>query len=558
MLEEKLLENAESDIYPFHMPGHKRRLSACDSYKIDITEIEGFDNLHHAQGILKEAQEKAARLYGSKKAYYLVNGSTCGILAAVSAATSKRDKVIVARNSHKAVYNALYLNELIPTYVYPVITDMGIQGQISVDSVQKAIEETEDASAVIITSPTYDGISSDIARIAELAHAKGMVLIVDSAHGAHFGFGYGMPENVIKQGADIVIESVHKTLPAYTQTALLHICSDRVKPEAIERYLDIYETSSPSYVLMAGIERCIDMVADQKDRLFGGLQHNLDSFYNKVSGLKHLKVLTKADLKADEAFDFDRSKIIILTDKAGMSGQDMWDILLRKYHIQIEMAAGNYAVALSSIIDAEEGFDRLAEALVDIDQGIECDRYIDICKTADEGLVTDVGKTTDGVHDISVDINIHECASSIKDSGKSQAVKAGKYSNYIVNAEIYHPNERSLEIFEAEDAYKTQCKYEAEEGYKTQDIFGDKEACKTQGTYEVGRTHRLQALQVPLDEAAGQVSASYINLYPPGIPLVVPGEIISPRLVKDLKTIIKLNLELQGLTENNFITILKG
>lgn len=528
MLKEKLLENAKSDIYPFHMPGHKRRLSADDACQIDITEIEGFDNLHHSQGILKEAQEKAARLYGSKRAYYLVNGSTCGILAAVSAATSKRDKVIVARNSHKAVYNALYLNELIPTYVYPVITDMGIQGQISVEAVQKAIEETVDASAVIITSPTYDGISSNIAQIAELAHAKGMVLIVDSAHGAHFGFGYGMPENVIKQGADIVIESVHKTLPAYTQTALLHICSDRVKPEAVERYLDIYETSSPSYVLMAGIERCIDMAAEQKDKLFGGLQRNLDSFYEKVSGLKYLKVLTKADIKAGDAFDFDRSKIIIFTDRAGMSGQDMWDILLQKYHIQIEMAAGNYAVALSSVMDTEEGFDRLAAALIDIDQGI------------------------------SEAVNVHECQALKNDRERSQPIKAGRCSKHIVNAEIYHPNERRLEIFEAEDAYKALCRYGAGDAYKTQCRYGTEGAHKAQGSYEVKTENRWQVLQVPLEEAAAQVSASFINLYPPGIPLVVPGEIISPRLVRDLKTIIKLNLELQGLTENNFITILKG
>lgn len=528
MLEEKLLENAKSDIYPFHMPGHKRRLSADDVCQIDITEIEGFDNLHHSQGILREVQEKAARLYGSKKAYYLVNGSTCGILAAVSAATSRRDKVIVARNSHKAVYNALYLNELIPTYVYPVITDMGIQGQISVEAVQKAIEETVDASAVIITSPTYDGISSNIAQIAELAHAKGMVLIVDSAHGAHFGFGYGMPENVIKQGADIVIESVHKTLPAYTQTALLHICSDRVKPETVERYLDIYETSSPSYVLMAGIERCIDMAAEHKDKLFGGLQRNLDSFYEKVSGLKYLKVLTKADIRADDAFDFDRSKIIIFTDRAGMSGQDMWDILLQKYHIQIEMAAGNYAVALSSVMDTEEGFDRLAAALIDIDRGI------------------------------SAAVNMHECEALKNDRERSRTIKAGRHSKHIVNAEIYHPNERCLEIFEAEDAYKAQCRYGAGDAYKTQCRYETEDAYKSQGSYEVRTENRWQVLQVPLEEAAGQVSASFINLYPPGIPLVVPGEIISPRLVRDLKSIIKLNLELQGLTENNFITILKG
>ncbi len=546
MLEEKLLENAESDIYPFHMPGHKRRLSAHDAYQLDITEIDGFDNLHHAQGILKEAQEKAARLYGSKKAYYLVNGSTCGILAAVSAATRKRDKVIVARNSHKAVYNAIYLNELIPTYVYPIITDIGIQGQISREAVQKAIEETRDASAVIITSPTYDGISSDIGQIAELAHANDMTLIVDSAHGAHLGFGYGMAENVIKQGADIVIESVHKTLPAYTQTALLHLCSDRVSQEAIEKYLDIYETSSPSYVLMAGIERCIDMVADQKDQLFGTLQHNLDVFYDKVSGLKHLRVLTQADLKADEAFDFDRSKIIILTDGTGMSGQDMWDILLQKYHIQIEMATGNYAVALSSVMDTEEGFDRLAEALADIDSDIERERLMD--KVVDEGLVIDAAKTTDEAHGMNADVNVHECTDLEKDSRK----------NLSINAEIYHPNERSLEIFEAEEGYKTQDIFEYKETCKTQCKYEAEEAYKPQSSYEVKPANRLHALQVPLDEAAGQVSASYINLYPPGIPLIVPGEIISPRLVKDLKTIIKLNLELQGLTENNFITILKG
>ena len=297
-----------------------------------------------------------------------------------------------------------------------------------------------------------------------------------------------------------------------------------MKPETVERYLDIYETSSPSYVLMAGIERCIDMAAEQKDKLFGGLQRNLDSFYEKVSGLKYLKVLTKADIKADDAFDFDRSKIIIFTDRAGMSGQDMWDILLQKYHIQIEMAAGNYAVALSSVMDTDEGFDRL----IDIDQGI------------------------------SEAVNVHECQALKNDRGRSQPIKAGRCSKHIVNAEIYHPNERRLEIFEAEDAYKALCRYGAGDAYKTQCRYGTEGAHKSQGSYEVKTENRWQVLQVPLEEAAAQVSASFINLYPPGIPLVVPGEIISPRLVRDLKTIIKLNLELQGLTENNFITILKG
>ena len=481
MLEKKLIDYSKSNIYPFHMPGHKRRLESCNPYELDITEIEGFDNLHHSEGVLKEAQDKAAKLYGSKKAYYLVNGSTCGILAAISAATRKGDKVIVARNSHKAVYNALYLNELNPTYIFPRITRFGLQGQITVEDVQQAIEQTPDAKAVIITSPTYDGITSDVCAIAKIVHEKNMILIVDSAHGAHFGFGYGMPQNVIKQGADIAIESVHKTLPAYTQTAILHLCSDRVKAQKIERYLGIYETSSPSYVLMAGIERAINLVEKEKGNLFGTLEYNLDRFYSKVHKLKYLKVLTRDELTREEAYDFDRSKIIILTTKAGISGQDMWDILLEKYGIQIEMAAGNYAVALSSIMDTKEGFDRLADALIQIDDDID-NRLINNKRfDADETI--------------------------------------NRKTDKIINASIYHPNEKKLEIHQADE-------YDMEE--------------------------------IPLDEAKGKVSGAYINLYPPGIPLIVPGEIISERLISDLQMIKALDLELQGLTENNFIIILKG
>ena len=486
MLEKKLIDYSKSNIYPFHMPGHKRRLESCNPYELDITEIEGFDNLHHSEGVLKEAQDKAAKLYGSKKAYYLVNGSTCGILAAISAATRKGDKVIVARNSHKAVYNALYLNELKPTYIFPRITRFGLQGQITVEDVQQAIEQTPDAKAVIITSPTYDGITSDVCAIAKIVHEKNMILIVDSAHGAHFGFGYGMPQNVIKQGADIAIESVHKTLPAYTQTAILHLCSDRVRTQDIERYLGIYETSSPSYVLMAGIERAINLVETQKENLFGSLEDNLDRFYSKVNELKYLKVLTREELTVEEACDFDRSKIIILTTKAGISGQDMWDILLEKYGIQIEMAAGNYAVALSSIMDTKEGFDRLADALIQIDDDI------------DNRLINN--KTINNKRfDADETIN--------------------RKTDKIINASIYHPNEKKLEIHQADE-------YDMEE--------------------------------IPLDEATGKVSGAYINLYPPGIPLIVPGEIISERLISDLQMIKALDLELQGLTENNFITILKG
>ena len=212
------------------MPGHKRnRASSADDFLFerDITEISGFDNLHHAEGILKEAQEYAAQIYGTKKCFFSVNGSTAALLAAVSASVNKGGKILVARNCHKAVYHAIYLRELVPTYIYPQSdNDLGINGSISVSRVERYLEENPKIEAVLITSPTYDGVVSDVRKIAETAHKHGIPLIVDEAHGAHFRFSDYFPVSAADLGADVVIQSFHKTLPAMTQTAVLHLCSD--------------------------------------------------------------------------------------------------------------------------------------------------------------------------------------------------------------------------------------------------------------------------------------------------------------------------------------------
>ena len=192
-----------------------------------------------------------------------------------------------------------------------------------------------------------------------LADGYGALLIVDEAHGAHFGFGGGFPQNAIALGADAVIVSLHKTLPAFTQTALLLLGG--MREAAVEKFLGIYETSSPSYVLMTGIERCIHYVCDNKETAFAQLRSRLDRFYQKVSGLSHLNVVRKSDFSADEAYDFDESKIIIFTKEA-MNGHTLLELLLKKYELQLEMAAGNYVLALASVMDTDEGFDRLADA----------------------------------------------------------------------------------------------------------------------------------------------------------------------------------------------------
>lgn len=195
-----------------------------DPYSIDITEIDGFDNLHHAEGILKESMERAAEIYGADQTCYLVNGSTCGILSAVCGSTAWGGKLLMARNCHKSAYHGLILNHLEPVYVYPsYLEGPGISGGVCPSDVRRILEQDKkrEIQAVLVVSPTYEGVVSDIAGIAAAAHEHGIPLIVDEAHGAHLPFGgreNGFPEPALSMGADVVIQSLHKTLPCFTQT----------------------------------------------------------------------------------------------------------------------------------------------------------------------------------------------------------------------------------------------------------------------------------------------------------------------------------------------------
>ena len=196
---DRLKEYGESDFYAFHMPGHKRQEELGitlfpNPFSVDITEIDGFDNLHHPEGILKESMERAAAVYGVDRTYYLVNGSTCGILAAISSAVSDGKKLLMARNSHKSAYHAAMLNRMETEYIYPeIIEESGIQGGIEPGELRRILEADKEnrIGAVFLTSPTYEGIVSDIKSLAEIAHERGVPLIVDEAHGAHFAFYEG-------------------------------------------------------------------------------------------------------------------------------------------------------------------------------------------------------------------------------------------------------------------------------------------------------------------------------------------------------------------------------
>lgn len=462
-LYEKLTEYKDRDYYPMHMPGHKRNLSLLsmvNPYSIDITEIEDFDNLHHATGILLEGMEKCATLYGSDHTDYLIGGSTAGILTAISASTRKNDKILVARNSHKSVYHAIYLNELDPVYLYPeVLPEFGINGGIRPQAVEEMLIKYPDIKLVVITSPTYEGIVSDICRIANVAHQYGIPVMVDEAHGAHFGFHKGFPPNSVSLGADLVIHSIHKTLPAFTQTALIHTNGNLVNYEEIKRYLSIYQTSSPSYILMAGMEQCIGLLKEKREELFEIFHKRLEDFYLRMEGLENLNILNPVKARQMGCFDFDPSKIIVSTQNKRVTGKFLYDQLLNSYHIQMEMAAGDFVLGMTSIADTEDGFKRLGDALLEMDANLKKRQWQQV-------------------------------------TGE--------------NPVLPNPPKKVLLCHEV---------YE-----KTREV-------------------------VPLTESAGRISAEYIYLYPPGIPLLVPGERISSELLAKLHEYQDKGLTLQGLID---------
>ena len=373
MLYDKLKMYSESGVYPFHMPGHKRNPMLCDGimpYEIDLTEIDGFDNLHNAEGCILEVQNLAEKLYNVKKAFLLVNGATGGILSAVRAMTDKGDKVIVARNSHKSVYNALEICGLEPEYIVPAVDDeFGINCSITPSQAEKAIRENPDAKLLIITSPTYEGAVSDIKEISRIAHLHNVSVLVDEAHGAHFPFSDSFPVEAIQCGADVAVASLHKTLPSLTQTALL-LTSNEELINPLAENLAIFETSSPSYVFMSSIEKCLDFCKNTK--AFDEYIIRLNSFDEKCRELKNIKVLCcgNDNIKNHNFFDFDISKITVSVKGLNINGVQLADKLRNDFKIEPEMVCSDYVLLITTVCDTDEGFARLVNALQIIDS--EC------------------------------------------------------------------------------------------------------------------------------------------------------------------------------------------
>lgn len=494
------LENyGKSDQVPCHMPGHKRNQESWltsdfpNPFAIDITEIDGFDNLHHPEGILKESMEWAADVYGSDKTWYLVNGSTCGILSSICAAVRPGGRILMSRNCHKAAYHGVILTDAQVSYIYPqIIEDMGIQGGILPEDVEKSLERYPDTEAVLIVSPTYDGIVSDVEKIAKIVHAYGIPLIVDEAHGAHFSFGAGIfPKSAIQCGADLVIQSVHKTLPSFTQTALLHGKKGRIDIDRVERYLQMFQTSSPSYIFMAGIEQCIYEMSQNGENEMRRFWKRLMLFRHRLEDLKVLRILGEGNCGSsghpasgnleNGVYGIDLSKLVISCRECRekLSGEQLGDWLRRDYRIEMEMCGADYAVAILTYMDSQENLDRLADALLEIDERLEQDRLTE------------------------------------KSSEFSEKMEEEKALEKIVK-----PEKNNCWIWQQPDIRK-----------------------------KPSEAANLPSEQLDLEQCAGKISAEFVYLYPPGIPILAPGECVTEMILEQIFYYKELGLPVQGMAD---------
>lgn len=439
MLLDKLKNYSGSGAVPMHMPGHKRN---TDSFPwlaelgagVDITEIDGFDDLNNPRDLFFELERRIAHLWGAKESICLVNGSTSGILAAVRAALERGGELLMFRGSHKSLYHASEIAGAVTHYLTPrIVSGFGIWGSVTADEVKAALAAHPEIRLVAITSPTYEGVISDVRAIADVCHARGVPLLVDEAHGAHLGFGR-FPESAVACGADLVVQSLHKTLPSLTQTAVLHINGDLVSIGDVRRNTAMFQSSSPSYLLSASIDGCAGYLEKEGNTAAERWLDAIQKFNESISGVKNLRIMKREE----NIFSLDPSKIVIFSAGTDLNGAELMDIFRVKFNIELEMAYGDHVVAMTGMGDTDATLLRLAEAVCAVDS---------MCRKV----------------------------------GTPAGVRAPSLP------------ERRMNIREAVAA--------------AGDFFG-------------------------INDAVGLVSGEYVWAYPPGAPILVPGEVIDEKIVE--------------------------
>lgn len=467
----ELIKYSNGNVVSFHVPGHKNgkifekyNIDINNIGRLDITEIPGSDNLHAPDGMIKDAQEKAKRFYGSDYTFFLINGTTCGIISMIMAVTNPGDKIIVQRDCHKSVISGMILADVAPIYVKPEIcSKLLLSMAITPQSIEKALEKHPDAKAVIITYPSYYGICSDIEKIAQVVHRHNKILIVDEAHGAHLKLSNRLPISALDAGADIVVQSTHKTLPSFTQSSMMHVRDGKIDIDKLKFMLSLNQSSSPSYLLIASLDIAMSIIEEEGKFLIEKLIDNICDFKRQISGIQELSVISQEIFGKYGVKDIDETKLTINFRTLGIKGTQVEEILRTKYAIQLETADIYNILAITSIGNDKNDFLRFTRAI----KGIYDDR-----------------KTP------------------------HRTMENPEFSFAIPD----------MEFLPREAIYR-------------------------------------EKTSIPFIKSNGKISGEYIIPYPPGIPLICPGEIINEEIIKYVELLKNLGIRIIGLRDESLNTI---
>lgn len=459
----------------FCMPGHKGGLGFLETLegkelyenliRADITEVDGVDNLHHADGIIKESQQLLSEYYGSIKSYFLVNGSTSGNLAMIFSAFNEGDKVIVERNCHRSIFNAIVMRKLKPVYIKNKIhSKYDAPLPLDKEHFSYLINENKDAKGIIVTYPNYYGICLDLPYVISIAKQHGMKVLVDAAHGAHFGASKLLPENPVKMGADMVVMSAHKTLPSLTQTAFLHI-GKRVNISKVDFYVSAFLSTSPSYMLLCSMDYARFYIQEYGNQHYDKLIKVCQINREKINRLGKFYILGEEDLRDmsisyDNKYSIDLTRYILNVPK-GYSGHKLLEYL-RKSNIQAEMSDSRNVILIFSTFNKEQDFKKLYVALKNCDMNSLKQEYVDLI-------------------------------------------------DYDMPMSIMHP-------YEVMDKEKS---------------------------------------MIELKHSKGKISAVAIVPYPPGIPIVMPGEKLCEKSIAVIQYYIQANVTVLGINDGKVATVEK-
>ena len=371
---EALQEFRRNRVVPFDVPCHKRgrgnpelvSLLGKQCVELDVNSMKPLDNLCHPVSVIKEAEILAADAFGAAHAFLMVGGTTSAVQTMVLTACKRGEKIILPRNVHRSVINALVINGATPIYVNPD-TDkrLGIALGMKISQVEKAIEENPDASAILVNNPTYYGICSNLRKIVELAHAHGMMVLVDEAHGTHFYFGENMPVTAMEAGADMSCVSMHKSGGSLTQSSILLI-GNNVSAGYVRQVINLTQTTSASYLLLASLDisrRNLALRGKESFRQVVSIAEYARGEINKIGGYY---AYGEELINGDSIYDFDKTKLTIFTLDLGLAGIEVYDLLRDEYDIQLELGDIGNVLAYISIGDRMREIERLVSALYDI------------------------------------------------------------------------------------------------------------------------------------------------------------------------------------------------